>query len=186
LYGGAGVGALSLKRALRRSGSPDKANRRSGGNLHRSGQSDGSKARISNLEVRCNFLPFRGSVLISEQMNNVLEITESSFETEVLQAQAPVVVDFYAQWCGPCKMLAPLFEQLAVEFKGRVKCSKANVDDTPELAAAYRITGVPTLALFRGGEPIDALVGLVAPKTLKSWLEGAATTSPLAPVTAPR
>lgn len=119
-------------------------------------------------------------------MKNVLEISESSFEAEVLQAQTPVVVDFYAEWCGPCKMLAPLLEQLAVEFKGRIKFTKANVDNTPELAATHQITGVPTLALFRGGERIDALVGLVAPKALKAWLEGAATVTPQAPATSPR
>jgi len=121
-----------------------------------------------------------------QNMKNIVELSESTFEMEVLRADLPVVVDFYAEWCGPCKMLAPLLEQLANEFQGRIKFAKANVDEIPELAAAYQITGVPTLALFRGGEPIDALVGLVAPKALKSWLEGAATTSPLAAVTAPR
>ena len=121
-----------------------------------------------------------------ENMKNVIELSESSFETEVLRSDLPVVVDFYAPWCGPCKMIAPLLEQLAGEFQGRIKFTKANVDDTPELAATYQITGVPTLALFRGGEPIDALVGLAAPKALKSWLEGAATVTPLAPATSPR
>lgn len=119
-------------------------------------------------------------------MKNMIELSESSFETEVLHADLPVVVDFYAEWCGPCKMLAPLLEQLAVEFKDRIRFTKANVDNIPELATAYRITGVPTLALFRGGEPIDSLVGLVAPKALKSWLEGAVTVSLLAPATAPQ
>ena len=119
-------------------------------------------------------------------MKNVIELSESTFETEVLRAALPVVVDFYAEWCGPCKMLAPLLEQLAVEFKGRIKFTKANVDNTPELAAAYQITGVPTLALFRGGEPIDALAGFVASKALKSWLEGAVTTAPTAPASTPR
>jgi len=121
-----------------------------------------------------------------ENMKNIAELSENSFETEVLRANLPVVVDFYAEWCGPCKMLAPLLEQLANEFQGRIKFVKANVDETPGLAAAYQITGVPTLALFRGGERIDALVGFVAPKALKSWLEGAATAAPAAPATAPR
>ena len=121
-----------------------------------------------------------------ESMKNIIELSESSFETEVLRADLPVVVDFYAPWCGPCKTLAPLLEQLATEFQGRIKFAKANVDDTPELAATYQITGVPTLALFRGGEPIDALVGFVAPKALKSWLEGAATVTPQAPAASPR
>jgi thioredoxin 1 len=121
-----------------------------------------------------------------ESMKNIIELSESSFETEVLRANLPVVVDFYAPWCGPCKMLAPLLEQLAAEFQGRIKFAKANVDDTPELAATYQITGVPTLALFRGGQQIDALVGLASPKALKSWLEGAATATPQAPATSPR
>jgi thioredoxin 1 len=116
-------------------------------------------------------------------MKNLFELSESSFETEVSRADLPVVVDFYAPWCGPCKMLAPLLEQLAAEFQGRIKFTKANVDDIPELAATYQITGVPTLALFRGGEPVDALVGLVSPKALKSWLEGAATVTQQAPAT---
>jgi len=119
-------------------------------------------------------------------MKSIIEVTQSGFETEVLQASLPVVVDFYAPWCGPCKMLAPLLEQLAAEFEGRIKFIKANVDDTPELASKYQITGVPTLALFRGGQPIDALVGLVSPKALKSWLEGAAAAASHAPATLPR
>jgi len=116
----------------------------------------------------------------------MVELSESSFAKEVLRADLPVVVDFYAPWCGPCKMLAPLLEHLAVEFQGLIKFTKANVDETPELAATYHITGVPTLALFRGGQQTDALVGFVAPKTLKSWLEGAAAAIPHAPEASPR
>ena len=121
-----------------------------------------------------------------ESMENIIELSESSFETEVLRADLPVVVDFYAPWCGPCKTLAPLLEQLATEFQGRIKFAKANVEDTPELAATYRITGVPTLALFRGGQQIDALVGPASPKALKSWLEAAAAATPQAAATSPR
>lgn len=119
-------------------------------------------------------------------MKDIIELSESSFEAEVLRADLPVVVDFYAPWCGPCKMLAPLLEQLTAEFQGRVKFTKANVDDTPKLAATYEITGVPTLALFRGGEWIDGLVGMVAPKTLKAWLEAAAGGTPPVPARQPR
>ena len=85
----------------------------------------------------------------------------------MLKAAGPVLVDFYAPWCGPCKMLAPLLEQLAGEFDGRVKFAKLNVDDAPELAGHYDITGVPTLMLFRGGNVIDQMVGLASPGLIK-------------------
>ena len=85
-----------------------------------------------------------------------------------------MLVDFYAPWCGPCKMVAPLLEQLAAEFSGKIKFTKLNVDDAPEQASTYGITGVPTLMLFNGGEPVDQIVGLASPRALKSWLESIA------------
>lgn len=107
-------------------------------------------------------------------MKNIVELTEDRFESEVLQAATPVLVDFYAPWCGPCKMLAPLLEQLASEFNGKIKFAKLNVDDATEMASRYGITGVPTLMLFRNGQEIDTVVGMQSPKVLKAWLEGAA------------
>ncbi len=107
-------------------------------------------------------------------MTNVTELNEESFQQEVTQANLPVVVDFYAPWCGPCKMLAPLLASLAAEFQGKLQFAKLNVDTAPALAGRYGITGVPTLMLFRGGQPQDTLVGLVPPKRLRAWLEGAA------------
>jgi thioredoxin 1 len=107
-------------------------------------------------------------------MKNIIELTETDFETEVLKSAGPVLVDFYAPWCGPCKMLAPLLEQLASEFNGRVKFAKANVDDLGDLAARYGITGVPTLILFRNGSILGRTVGLASPRELKGWLESAA------------
>jgi thioredoxin 1 len=112
--------------------------------------------------------------------NNLVELTEDNFETEVLQTGIPVVVDFYAPWCGPCKIIAPLLGQFASEFEGRLKFAKANVVETPELAASFEITGVPTLMLFRGGQPVDQVVGFPGPRQFKAWLDNAVN----APVTA--
>ena len=106
-------------------------------------------------------------------MKNIIELTETNFEQEVLKAEGPVMVDFYAPWCGPCKMLAPLLEQLAGEFAGKVKFVKLNVDDVPELSADHEITGVPTLILFRGGNVVDRVVGFPGPRALKVWLDKA-------------
>jgi thioredoxin len=104
-------------------------------------------------------------------MKNTIELNETNFDQEVLKAPGVVLVDFYAPWCGPCRMLAPLLEQLADEFAGRVKIVKVNVDDAPELAMRYGITGVPTLILFRSGLILDTWVGLPSPRALKSRLD---------------
>ena len=117
---------------------------------------------------------------LSEVMKTIIELNETSFETEVLQAAGPVLVDFYAPWCGPCKMLAPFLEQLAIELAGKMKFAKLNVDDALALAQHYDITGVPTLMLFRGGQPVDQMVGLNSPNLLKQWLEKAANETVIA------
>ncbi len=107
-------------------------------------------------------------------MGNVIELNKDGFEREVLKAELPVLVDFYAPWCGPCKMIAPLLEQLAAEFRGRVKFTKLNVDDAPALAGSYDISGVPTLAIFKDGQLADKMVGFRGTSAFKSWLEAAA------------
>jgi thioredoxin len=114
-------------------------------------------------------------------MKNIIEANETNFETEVLKADGLVLVDFYAPWCGPCKMLAPLLEQLAGQYAGRVKFVKVNVDEAPRLAMRYDITGVPTVMLFRGGLILDTFVGLPHPRTLKARLDELAP----APTSAP-
>ncbi|MDW8309266.1 MAG: thioredoxin [Verrucomicrobiales bacterium] len=104
-------------------------------------------------------------------MNKVIEVNDANFETEVLRASGLVLVDFYAPWCGPCKMLAPSLDQLAAHYAGRVKFVKVNVDESPRLAMRYEISGVPTVMLFRGGLILDTFVGLPHPRTLRARLD---------------
>lgn len=107
-------------------------------------------------------------------MSNMIETNEANFQADVIEAGLPVLVDFYAPWCGPCKMLAPVLDQLAVEFAGRVKIVKVNVDHAQRLAYQYNITGVPTLILFKGGLILDTIVGFASPRDLQARLENAA------------
>ena len=102
-----------------------------------------------------------------------VKVDTSNFASEVLQSAEPVVVDFWAEWCGPCKMIAPSLEELAVQFEGKVKVAKLNIDENPELAAQFGVRSIPTLALFKAGEVADIKVG-AAPKTaLSNWISNA-------------
>lgn len=92
-------------------------------------------------------------------MTDFTRVGEGSFQTEVLESQMPVLVDFGAVWCGPCKMLDPVVKQLATEWSGKVKVVKLDVDDSPDLAVQYQVLGVPTLMLFVGGKPIERMSG---------------------------
>ena len=92
-------------------------------------------------------------------MANVQEVSESSFEQEVKKSSTPVLVDFWAPWCGPCRALAPVIEELASEYAGKLKVVKVNTDDNINIAQQYRISGIPTLIVFKNGEPVEQLVG---------------------------
>lgn len=108
-------------------------------------------------------------------MKPTLEINETSFATEVLNASQPVLVDFWAEWCGPCKMLAPALDEIAREQAGRAKVVKVNVDDNPGLAARYGIQSIPTLLYFAGGEVRGQTIGVASKKAIVSKLESLAT-----------
>ena len=103
-----------------------------------------------------------------------VKVDTSNFQSEVLDAAEPVIVDFWAEWCGPCKMIAPSLEEISTELAGKVKVVKLNIDENPELAAQFGVRSIPTLAMFKGGEVADIKVG-AAPKTaLSAWISSAA------------
>jgi thioredoxin 1 len=110
-------------------------------------------------------------------VGQVAEVSDATFEQEVLEADRPVVVDFWAPWCGPCRMIAPIMDEMASEHGDRVKFLKMNVDENPEVSARYNVLTIPTVLLFEGGEPKDAVMG-ARPKrhyegAWSRWLDGA-------------
>ena len=102
----------------------------------------------------------------------MLEITAQNFETEVLNSELPVLVDFWAPWCGPCKALTPTVEKLAVELEGKVKFAKCNIDQNRDIAGKYAIMSIPTLLIFHKGQVADQLIGLVQKDKIMDKLKG--------------
>ncbi|MDP6102080.1 MAG: thioredoxin [Dehalococcoidia bacterium] len=100
-------------------------------------------------------------------------VTDSDFEQEVLEAETPVLVDFWAEWCAPCKMVAPVLDDLADEYDGKIKFTKVDVDVNPQTAMKYGIRSIPTLLVFKGGSPIDQVVGAVPKAVIKKRLDSA-------------
>lgn len=100
-------------------------------------------------------------------------VDTNNFQAEVLDAQEPVVVDFWAEWCGPCKMIAPSLEEISEEMGGSVKIAKLNIDENPDLAAQFGVRSIPTLAMFKGGEVADIKVGALPKTGLSDWISSA-------------
>ena len=106
-------------------------------------------------------------------MGEPLTITLSNFEHEVLQAPGPVLVDFWAPWCGPCRIIGPVVEELATQYAGTLKVGKLNVDDHPAVAQRYGITGIPALLFFHQGQVVDTVIGAVTKRVLQQHVENA-------------
>ena len=99
-------------------------------------------------------------------------ITDASFASDVLEADGPVLVDFWAEWCGPCKMIGPSLEEMSDELAGKVTIAKINIDENPDAPTKYGVRGIPTMILFKGGEKVAEKVGAAPKSALKVWLEG--------------
>ncbi|MES0810197.1 MULTISPECIES: thioredoxin TrxA [unclassified Roseibium] len=101
------------------------------------------------------------------------QVTDASFETEVLKSDGPVVVDFWAEWCGPCKMIAPALEEISEEMNGQVKITKLNIDENQDMAMKYGVRSIPMLILFKDGEPMATQVGAAPKGKLSDWIKSA-------------
>ncbi|MBD2562713.1 thioredoxin [Nostoc sp. UIC 10607] len=104
-------------------------------------------------------------------MSTAAQVTDSSFKQEVLDSDVPVLVDFWAPWCGPCRMVAPVVDEISEQYKGQIKVVKVNTDENPNVASQYGIRSIPTLMIFKDGQKVDMVVGAVPKTTLASTLE---------------
>ena len=103
-------------------------------------------------------------------MSSAAAVTDASFEQDVLKSDLPVLIDFWAPWCGPCRMVAPIVDEIATDFEGKIKVFKLNTDENPNVASQYGIRSIPTLMIFKGGQKVDTVVGAVPKTTLSSTI----------------
>ncbi len=103
---------------------------------------------------------------------NTVTVTDANFADDVLGSDKPVLVDFWAEWCGPCKMVAPVLDELAKDYAGKLTVAKVNIDDNPVTPNEYAVRGIPTMLLFRDGKLLDAKVGAMPKSALKDWIAG--------------